>query len=498
MSAKSAIFLLLLAGAGELLWMAALKKDKVVMKQVEELRVRVTGSTALPDPAKIDSTGDWYYLSHVSSGLVSFDSEKKKFSPLMVEKLSTEDKGVHRFTLLPDLKFHDGTPITVKDVLWSIKRQLLLKSSTHFHLWEYVVGCEKLKSLADECEGLKAISDREIEIQLKVQADSFFLQLASPETGIWAASDIDPKTGKLNATKFSGPYYVGSIGDESALLKRNEYSALSREFPNSPRSIRIVKVPLSGLNQALVDQKVDLAVRSYRPFAEENWRDKKIGVRSTTPSTIIYLYGTGLKSRKPLGRDFLEAAWAGNRDQGIIPADTYLPFAQNYGLKRDEFLSELPAKTAPKLRVLCPDGFFSGAFLEQLQTAARNAGSEIEYTLSGPAEWFAAFEDEKSAEKYDYILSIYAASERYPSVQLRHITGNLLKAPIDLKEAESPDLNADRIEVLKKYQKWLLRSHQAVPIYFNSTLFLYQDHLDLGAQPSSDAEIELWRVQERG
>ncbi|HMN68521.1 MAG TPA: ABC transporter substrate-binding protein [Bdellovibrionales bacterium] len=488
---------LALIGAGIFVGLMVVEKDKIRMKPVDELKVRITGSMTLPDPAKIDSTGDWYYLSHVSSGLVSYDSQKQKFAPLMVESLSTEENGVHRFQLLPGLKFHDGTPLTVKDVVWSIKRQLLLKSSTHFRLWDYVVGCEDLKSLDQECEGLKAVSDFEIEIKLKIRADSFFLQLASPETGIWAASDMNPQTGELKATKFSGAYFVKNIEAESALLLRNPHAVLSQKFPESPKSIRLVKVALPALNQALKDKKVDLAVRSYRPFGEESWSVHGVSVRSTTPSTIIYLYGTGTKSHKPVGRDFIESAWQNNKDERITPADTYLPFANKYGLTKEQFLKELPEKTAPVLRILAPEGFFAKEFLEQLQVAANDVGTTLKFHFGGPAEWFGAFRDESASEKYDYILSIYAASERYPSVQLRQITGSLPKAPIDLTDAEAPDLTEGRIQILRDYQKWLLRSLQAVPIFFNSTLFLHQNHLDIGEQPTSDAEIELWRVREK-
>jgi ABC-type transport system substrate-binding protein len=188
---------LAVAGAA-LVWIATAERNKVVLKPVEELKIRITSSTDIPDPAKIDSAGQWYYLDHISSGLAAFDSEKKKFVPRLAESWHTKPDGAHIFRLAPGARFHDGTPITTKDVIWSIKRQLILKTSTHFPLWDYISGCDQLKSLNDECAGLKAISDSEIAIHLKAQTDSFFLQLASPETGIWSAEDMDPATSRQN------------------------------------------------------------------------------------------------------------------------------------------------------------------------------------------------------------------------------------------------------------------------------------------------------------
>lgn len=473
-------------------------KEQAVLKPIEELKVRITGSTTVPDPAKIQTTGDWYVLDHVSSGLTAFDSEAKKFRPLLAEEWVTTPDGVHKFKLRSGITFHDGTPITAKDVLWTIKRQLILKTSTHFPLWDYIVGCERLKSLNDECDGLYAVSDREIAIRLKMQTDSFFLQLASPETGIWAAADMDPVSAKLTPTKYSGPYFFAAHDDTQALLKRNERSLVSQEFPNSPRALRLKTTSLPNLDQALTNRDVDLAIRPYRPFGEREWEKDGIQVHSTTPSTMIYFYGTGTRERLPIGQDFIKAAWAMNHDPMITPADTYLPFAKDYGLSRGEFLSSLPEHTAPKLRILCPDGFFSNAFLNQLKAVARSVGTEIEFNPAPQAEWYKAFHDPAASEKYDYILSAYAASERYPAVQLRYITRDLVKPPIDLKKAESPELNSERIAILKEYQKWLLRSRQAIPFYLNGTLFLHQSNVDIGKQPSSDAEIELWRVQGKG
>ena len=468
-----------------------------MLKPIEELKVRITLSTEVPDPANVQSSGDWYYLDHISGGLASYDSDTKKFSPLYASSWETRPDGTHVFKLREDAKFHDGAPITVKDVIWSLKRQLILKTSTHFPLWEYIVGCEKLKTLEDECEGLVEEAGLGIRIHLKTHADSFYLQLASPETGIWSADDMNSKTMAIKATKFTGAYYVSERSDEFALLKKNSFSPMIAKFPDAPNSIRMKRIPLPKLEQALLKGEVDLAVRSYNPFGERNWKDEGFGVHSTDASTIIYLFGLAAGSRPAIGKDFVQAAWKLNQDKVITAAETFLPFGKDYILSREEFLLELPEKTASTIRILCPDGFFSEKFLAQLQSAARSVGSKIEFSFSGPAEWFAAFNDPKAAEKYDYIISSYAASERYPAVQLRYLTKKSLTPPIDLKITESPELDVDRTKILRDYQKWLLKIQQAIPLYFNPTLYIYRNGIDIGSQSKTDAEIELWRVRQR-
>lgn len=465
---------------------------------IAQIRVRIPSGLDIPDPAKIELTGDWYLLDHLSSGLAGFDNQKKKFEALLAESWSIASDGTHVFKLRPGVRFHDGSAITTKDVLWSIKRILMLKTSTHFPLWDYIEGCENLKSLDQECTGLREISSSEVGIKLKERVDSFFLQLASPETGIWAASDMDPKTGRLTPTKFSGPYYATPKPNDDLLVRRNEQSPVVAKFPDAPKSILFKKVALPNVDQALSSGEIDVVIRDYRPMGEPDWKKQGVSVFASAPSTLVYLQGTGANEARPaIGKDFVRSAWKENTDEGISPGASFLPFAGSHGLVESEFLSQLPEHTAKQLRVLCPEGYFSESFLNLLRKSAHAVGADIAFSFLKTAEYFTVFDDPKAAQRFDYILTTYAASERYPAVQLRYITGSLPKPNLDLKKAESPELNPAQVTLLRDYQKWLLTSRTAVPLFFMSNLILSRGNIDIGDQPSTDAEVELWRVKAR-
>ena len=205
-------------------------RNEAMLKPISRLRVRLTGSNEIPEPTNIQSAGDWYFLDHISSGLTYYDSSKKTFSPMLAESWSQKADGTYTFQLRKDLRFHDGTVITARDIVWSIKRHLIKKTSTHFPLWEYLVGCDHLKTLDEDCEGLKQFGEEQIIFRLKAQTDSFFLQLASPETGIWSANDMDATSAELKPTKFSGPYFVENRNESQASLRRNENSLISKCF----------------------------------------------------------------------------------------------------------------------------------------------------------------------------------------------------------------------------------------------------------------------------
>lgn len=468
-----------------------------VKKPLALLKAHVGIQETIPDPAKIELAGDWYFLDHISSGLVGFDHVAGKFKPLLAESWQAFSTGAHTFTLREDAKFHDGTPITSEDVIATLKRILIKRTSTHFPLWEYVEGCESLKDLTTECSGLHAINHRTVEIRLKHASESFFLQLASPETGIWARQDIDPKTLDLKPKKFSGSYYFENFSGGAAHLVRNEFNPISKAFEFSPRKIDLVTAKIDVAQELFQKGEIDVLFKSHNPYGERDWKALGFDSLASSLSTLIYLHGASLEGSQKLGRDFVEAIWAANSDKEIVQAQKFLPFAGDFSLSSTDFLNSLPAKTAKSVRIATPWTYLSDGFLNLLVEAGKKVGANIEIVRLDREDWIKSFEDRNAGQRFDFILAPYAASERYPAVQLRYITGSLRNPPIDLKTAEVPDLSAEKIAILRDYQKWLLKNQHAVPLFFVRDFFLYQHHIDMGEQPPSDAEIELWRVSQR-
>jgi hypothetical protein len=472
-------------------------KGASVKEPLSLLKVHVGIQEAIPDPAKIEVAGDWYFLGHISSGLVGFDHVAGKFKPLLADSWQAFSTGTHTFTLREDARFHDGTPITSDDVIASLKRLIVKRTSTHFPLWEYVEGCEHLKDLAEDCSGLRAINHRTVEIRLKHASESFFLQLASPETGIWSKKDIDPKTLEFKPTKFSGPYSFEGFGDSAAHLRRNEENPISRSFPSSPRRIDLVTAKIDVAQDQFQKGEIDVLFKSHNPYGERDWKALGFDSRASSLSTLIYLHGASLTGSQKVGKDFIEAVWSTNSDREIVKAQKFLPFAGDFGLTPADFLAILPAKTATKIRIAVPWTYLSDGFYGLLVAAGKKVGADIEIIKLPREEWIHSFDDKTAGTRFDFILAPYAASERYPAVQLRYITGSLRNPPIDLKDAESPDLSQEKITILRDYQKWLLSHEHAVPLFFVRDFFLYQHHIDMGDQPPSDAEIELWRITGR-
>lgn len=463
---------------------------------LENIRVRIGTAKILPDPTKIETTGDWYFLDHISSGLVSYDFDKGTFMPNIASQWEISKDREHIFKIRKDLKFSDGSPITIEDIMATLKRVLIKKTSTHLPLWNYIEGCSNLKSIDDDCAGLRVTEQGDLSITLITKSESFFLQLASPETGIWAKADIG-KDLSLKPTKYSGPYAVEKPTELGFLLKRNAESLISKKFPKSPKTIDLVSIPMTKAEEDLNAGKIDLVLRSHNPFSESDRSSFGVNVYKTAPSTIVYLHSVhNNEAIKLIGQDFIEKLWSIKADEAIA-ADSFLPFANKYSLTRLEFLNSLPKISVKKIRVGKPWNFYSDKFISVIKSAAESCGIEMEMVHLEPSEWSSSFEDPKAKDKIDFILTPYVASERYPAVQLRFLTGRNKKSPIDLIEAESPDLTPKKITVLKDYQKWMLESQSAVPLFFTRIHLYHRNHVDLGSQSLTDGEVELWRLKKR-
>lgn len=474
-------------------------KDVLMSAQLENLKVYLPVTASMPDPANIKNTGQWYLLGHVSSGLSQFDHIEGKFKPLLAD-YDVFSSGVHSFTLKDTAKFSDGSSITAQDVVASVKRLLIRKTSTHFPIWEYLENCENLKTIQEECSGLKAVSKNRIDIRLKKDAESFLLQMSSPETGIWFAGDIDSKTLELKPTKYSGPYVIKKIEATGFHLVRNEHNSISKNFPDSPKTIDIKTLAADTVMKELERGGIDLVIRSHNPYDSVSLQEMGVDLFRSAPATLIYLHGTGKFSKRLVPREYLEKLWDSNTDKGIVAADNFLPFDPGLSLTRNEFLKELPENSELKthtVKVGVPWTYLSKGFYNFLAKAGQETNLEVEIVELSRDEWFSALEKGESPKDVDYVLGIYAASERYPAVQLRYITGNIRGPKIDLTQAEVPELSPEKKELLRDFQKGLLKDQYAVPLFLACHQIMYKKNLNVGDQPPSDAEVELWRITKR-
>ncbi len=100
------------------------------------------------DPAKASDFNSAAAIETVFTGLVTLDADLNIKPALASSWTQSPDKLSWTFTLKPDLKFSDGTPLTSKDVAYSIDRALQpsLQSVTAPYYLRYIKDSDKLSS----------------------------------------------------------------------------------------------------------------------------------------------------------------------------------------------------------------------------------------------------------------------------------------------------------------------------------------------------------------
>ncbi len=449
--------------------------------------------TKVPDPANIFTTSDWYFLNHISSPLVAFNHQEGRFNPLLAEKWEIDGSRVV-FTLRQDAKFSDGAPIKPEDVANSIKRLVIKKTSTHFPIWEQLVGSESLRKLSDKCFGIELLDTNRIKFSLKENVESFFLLMASPEGGIWASENIDKDSLNLKPTKYSGPYAFQQTEQEPFLLLKNLYSPIHKMFLESPEKIEFYSASGQQLENLMENKKLDLYMEPVRPYFSSQYKDWGYLRSVSINSTILYLSKIG-DHTKHIGKQFFKRLWELDPTEDLTPADNILPFGSLNAISKETLYEMLPENSSTQeIRIAILSPYFRPELAELIRRLGRQSDANISVTEVDFEKWANLNGKQTNDPGFDFVFSIYVASERYPAVQMRFLLDGRVP-PFDFATIDQTEYSAQRMETISKLEKWFISTQNILPLFFTRTHILYKQNIDIGIQPTADAEIQLWRVK---
>ncbi len=154
------------------------------------------------DPHTANGAGTKEILFNIYEGLVKPDENGNLVPAVASEYTISEDGTVYSFTLRDGIKFHDGNPVTVEDIKYSIERN----AGTD--------GSEPLVSAFSNISSVNIIDDSHIDIVLD-QANTEFL--AYLDIAIIPASNSDTEGNPIG----TGPYkFVSRSPQENLILTR--------------------------------------------------------------------------------------------------------------------------------------------------------------------------------------------------------------------------------------------------------------------------------------
>ena len=226
----------------------------VKMKKIEEdsdiLKVGFPSRNRVSDyePTRIYLADSYIFLESIYSTLINLSDDKGDPVSSIAKEHYWKGNELH-LIIRDDLLTVDGYQIDIDDVIFSLKRVLVLSENTHGDLKNLICLEADLKSVELPCPGIMKDGNTLI---LKLQSKRNFLvsMLAAIDFAIIPKTSVDPQTLKIiDYRNTTGPYYVEEDqGDGNIILKANP-----RHFEfskNMASEIRLI--PTKGLSNSQV------------------------------------------------------------------------------------------------------------------------------------------------------------------------------------------------------------------------------------------------------
>lgn len=181
------------------------------------------------DPHLTSDTTSSGIVVEVFSGLVALSTELELI-PDIAESWKIQDGVIYTFTLRPDVKFHNGDPVTAQDFKWSFERAAHPNTASavaETYLNDIVGAKDYLDGLADEMSGLKVIDDRTLQITIDAPKAYFLAKMTYP-TAYVLNRDVVEAGGRdwwIDDPVGTGPFRLAEyrIGERIVLERNKNY-----------------------------------------------------------------------------------------------------------------------------------------------------------------------------------------------------------------------------------------------------------------------------------
>lgn len=197
--------------------MKTINKDRT-LKVAFPVKLKATAY----EPTNINLDHEYIFLENVFSPLVEI-SKDGSIEPGVAEKMDWVGDEL-KLTIRKSLKTASGNPITSSDVVFSLKRLLVLSGNTHGNFKDIVCPGINLKTVSDDCPGIRKDSES---VYLNAKGRKSFLlpMLGAIDFAIIPEASVDPVSLKItNFAETSGPYWLEKEEESgTATLKLNPH-----------------------------------------------------------------------------------------------------------------------------------------------------------------------------------------------------------------------------------------------------------------------------------
>jgi peptide/nickel transport system substrate-binding protein len=360
----------------------------------QELRVGLANEPTAMDPHYHNLSPNNSLLNHIFERLVGQD-ERQRLTPELAESWKTLDPNTWELKLRRNVKFHDGSPFTADDVLFSFERAPNVENSpSSFGI--YVKG-KTLTKVDDYTIHIKTASPYPL---MPNDLSTIYIISKKNATG---AKTPDYNSGK--AAIGTGPYRFVEYtpGNRIVMQRFDQY------WGHKPMWQRVTFRPIKSDPSrvaALLAGDVDFIEEVPATDMPRLKKDPKITVAEVVSNRIIYLHLDQFRDDSP----FVRA-----KDGGPIKnplRDVRVRKALSMMIDRDAIVSRVMEGMAIKAGQLLPEGFFGVS--SRLKPVA--------YDPNGAKKLLA-----EAGLPNGFRLTIHSPNDRYPNdAKIAEAVGQML------------------------------------------------------------------------
>ncbi|KAF2957854.1 ABC transporter substrate-binding protein [Thermotoga sp. Ku-13t] len=336
----------------------------VVLLASGKLTIAVDVEPVGLDPHLVTAFASHRILENIYDGLLRF-GENLELLPNLAEGYEIPDPYTIVFRIRQNVKFHDGTPLTVEDVIFSFRRILDPETKS------------PAAAFYQDVESIEAIDERTVKFKLKKPMASAILpNFAGVNSSIISKKFFESGKNLQLETNGTGPFYLAEyVAGNYIVLKKNPYYFVQGQPILDEIKFVFMPEELSRV-AALKNRDVDMAKISEPLNVRQFSTDKYNVFKSATLS--YYLIGINT-TRKPFDDPRVRNAlnYAINRDaivktvafgEGVVTGPMH-PSIKAWALPPEEF-EEYKYNPTKAKELLAQAGYPSG-FEFSIVTSAR-------------------------------------------------------------------------------------------------------------------------------
>jgi peptide/nickel transport system substrate-binding protein len=348
----------------------------------QELRIGLASEPTSMDPHYHNLSPNNSLLSHVFESLVDQD-ERQRLKPGLAESWRAIDDTTWEFKLRRNVRFHDGTPFTADDVIFSFERAPNVEGSpASFGI--YARGKTFVK-VDDHTLHVKTAAPYPL-----MPNDVSQVFIVSRKHG-QGAKTPDYNSGKAAIGTGAFRYVEYTPGNRIVLARNDNYWGAKPQWARV--TFRGIKSAPSRV-AALLAGDVDLIEQVPATDLERLRKDPKLAVAEIVSNRVMYLHLDHFRDDSP----FVQA-----KDGGAIKnplRDRRVRTALSKAIDRDAIVSRVMEGMAIKAGQLLPEGFF-GVSKKLVPVAYDPNGAKKLLAEAGVPNGFR--------------LTIHAPNDRYPN-----------------------------------------------------------------------------------